>query len=226
MEMNENISNQLINRIINKLSGVKPFINMVDFNTYGENNSSFMMCEGDTEVRYECSTISVSVKDLEFNLDNYNLVIHLLDKIMLELTVNIETKNHYFIDDTIEEDIIDVMNKLDKVKWFMTYETHMELIDMLKPDTIGDNWTDFRINGKKIYTIETSFPKSLIFGSEHPLIINPKLLKSELFDDINTTVIRIPFFYTKDFYAMRLISDEDKKKLFLRNKKIKKLKGI
>jgi len=225
MEMNENVSNQLITRIINKLSGVKPFINMVDFNNYGEENSSVMMYEGDSQVKYECSTISVSVKDLEFNLDNYNLVIHLLDKIMLELTMNIESKNYYLIEETIEEDIIKVMNKLDKVTWFMTFDTHLELLTMLDPNDKLDNWRDFRINGKKINTMESSFPKSLIFGSEHPIIINPELLKSELFDDINTTVIRIPFFYTNDFYAMKLISDEQQKKIILRNKKIKKIRN-
>ena len=211
--MNENISNQLIKRIINKLSGSKPFINMVEFNS-DENEL----------MGYDHSEIEVSVKDMEYNLDNYNLIIHLLDLIMLELTSNVETKNYYFIDDTIEEDIIDVMNKLDKVKWFMTYETHMELISMLDPEQQNDNWTDFRINGRKIYTIETSFPKSLIFGCEYPIIINPRQIKSELLEDINTSIIRIPFYYVKDFYAMRLISDERKKKMFLRHKKIKKLR--
>ena len=217
--MNENISKQLIKRIINKLSGVKPFIEMVEFNE--NENTSFLMTENNNQIRYECSNIQVSVKDLEFNLDNYNLVIHLLDKIVLDLTTNVETKNYYFIDDTIEEDIINVMNKTKKVNWFMTYETHLELLEMLKYE--GENWTDFRIKGKKIHTIETSFPKSLIFGSEHPVIINPKQIKSELLDDINTYIIRIPYYYVKNFYAMRLISDEHKKKLFLRHKKIKKL---
>jgi len=217
--MNENISIQLTNRIINKLSGVKPFIKIVDFGI--NNTSSYKIVENNNQVIYEQSIISVSVEDMEYNLDNYNLIIHLLDKIMLELTVNVETKNYYFIDDTIEEDIIEVMNKLEKVTWFMTYETHLELLSMLKYD--GKDWTDFQINGRKIHTMESSFPKSLIFGCEHPVIINPKLLKTELFDN-NKSVIRIPFFYTKDFYAMRLISDEEKRKVVLRNKKIKKLR--
>ena len=218
--MNENISNQLITRIINKLSGVKPFIKMINFDT--NEQSSYKIIENDNQVIYEQSIISVSVEDLEFNLDNYNLVIHLLDKIMLDLTINVITKNYYFIDETIEEDIISVMDKLEKVTWFMTYETHLELLSMLNYE--GQNWTDFQINGRKIHTMESSFPKSLIFGCEHPVIINPKHLKSELFDD-HRSIIKIPYFYVKDFYAMRLISDEHKKKLFLRHKKIKKLKN-
>ena len=222
--MNENISIQLINRIINKLSGVKPFIKMVEFDNYGQ--ESFMMYENNTEIRYECSSISVSVKEMEYNLDNYNLVIYLLDQLMLNLTMNVETKNYYFINDTIEEDMIDVMNKTEKVTWFMTYETHLELITMLDPEEKIVNWTDFNINGRKIHTIESSFPKSLIFGCEYPIIINPKQLKVISIDNIDSAVIQIPFFYVKDFYAMRLISDEHKKKLFLRHKKIKKLKNI
>ena len=216
--MNENISNQLITRIINKLSGVKPFIKMINFDT--NEQSSYKIIENDNQVIYEQSIISVSVEDLEFNLDNYNLVIHLLDKIMLDLTINVITKNYYFIDETIEEDIISVMDKLEKVTWFMTYETHLELLSMLKYE--GKDWTDFQINGRKIHTMESSFPKSLIFGCEHPVIINPKHLKCDKYDNIS--VIRIPYYYVKDFYAMRLISDEHKKKLFLRNKKIKKLR--
>jgi len=218
--MNKNIVNQLISRIINKLSGIKPFINIIEFDDSYQ--KSVIVYENNTQVKYESSVISISVEDLEYNLDNYNLIIHILNKIMLDLTMNVVTKNYYFIDETIEEDIANVMDKLEKVTWFMTYETHLELLEMLKYE--GKNWTDFQINGKKIHTMESSFPKSLIFGCEHPVIINPKHLKSELFDG-DGSVIKIPYYYVKDFYAMRLISDEEKRKVVLRNKKIKKLKG-
>ena len=218
--MNKNIVNQLISRIINKLSGIKPFINIIEFDDSYQ--KSVIVYENNTQVKYESSVISISVEDLEYNLDNYNLIIHILNKIMLDLTMNVVTKNYYFIDETIEEDIANVMDKLEKITWFMTYETHLELLEMLKYE--GKNWTDFQINGKKIHTMESSFPKSLIFGCEHPVIINPKHLKSELFDG-DGSVIKIPYYYVKDFYAMRLISDEEKRKVVLRNKKIKKLKG-
>jgi len=217
--MNKNIVNQLISRIINKLSGIKPFINIIEFDDSYQ--KSVIVYENNTQVKYESSVISISVEDLEYNLDNYNLIIHILNKIMLDLTMNVVTKNYYFIDETIEEDIANVMDKLEKVTWFMTYETHLELLEMLKYE--GKNWTDFQINGKKIHTMESSFPKSLIFGCEHPVIINPKHLKSELFDG-DRSVIKIPYYYVKDFYAMRLISDEEKRKVVLRNKKIKKLR--
>ena len=224
--MNENISKQLINRIVNKLSGIKPFLNVVEFDDFNDNPEIFTVnYEKINKVAYHRGVISVSVKELEQDLDNYNLVIHLLDKIMLELTINVTTKNYYFINDTIEEDMIEVMEKLDKVKWFMTYETHLELLSMIDPNGLMDNWTNFNLNDRKINTIESSFPKSLIFGSEHPIIINPKLLITETIEELNVSVIRIPFYYTKDFYAMRLITDETQKKLFLRQKKIKKLRS-
>jgi len=224
--MNENISKQLINRIVNKLSGIKPFLNVVEFDDFNDNPEIFTVnYDKINKITYHRGVISVSVKELEQDLDNYNLVIHLLDKIMLELTINVTTKNYYFINDTIEEDMIEVMNKLEKVKWFMTYETHLELLSMLDPNGQMDNWTNFEINGRKIHTMESSFPKSLIFGSEYPVIINPKLLISETFEELNVSVIRVPFYYTKDFYAMRLITDETQKKLFLRQKKIKKLRN-
>jgi len=214
---NENISQQLINRVVNKLSGVKPFIEIMDF-------------DKDTEIInyydsvYEKSSIMVSVEDMEYNLDNYNLIIYLLDQIILDLTCNVETKNYYCIKETLEDDIWKVVNKLEKVKWYASYDTHLEYLSMIDPDNKIQDWTHLEINGKRIHSMESSFPTSVIFGCEHPIIVNPKQLTIKRIEEINKYQLLIPYYYVKDFYAIRLITDERKRKVFLRKRKIDKLK--
>jgi len=205
--MNENISKQLISRIITKLSGIKPFIEIRDFNK-------------ELDTKYDGTIISLSIPNIEYDLDNYNLVTHLLDNIILSLTENVKTHNYYFIDETMEEDIGNIVGKLTDVNWYVTFDTQMELLQLVDPLEKIYNWIDLKINDKKINTIQSTFPKSVIFGSMYPIIIDPKELNVN-----GETIIEIPFYYVDDFHAMRLITDERKKKVFLRHKKIKRLRG-
>jgi len=221
---NENITKQLITRIINKLSGVKPFIKIMNFDK-SNTTTNIINYKDDKKIEYQCSSISVSVNDMEHNLDNYSLIVYLLDQIILDLTNNIETKSYYCIKETIYEDIWEIIEKLENVEWYASYDTHLEYLSMIDPDNKIHNWTTLEINGKEIKSLDTSFPKSVIFGSEYPIIINSEQLSVETYEDINKSVIRIPYYYVDDYYAIRLITDERKRKVFLRKKKIDKLKG-
>ena len=218
---NDNITKQLITRIVNKLSGVKPFIKIMSFDE-SDTLTKILNYTDEKTIEYQCSNISVSVNDMEHNMDNYNLVVHLLDQIMLDLTCNVETKNYFCIRETIEEDIWKIVDKLEYVNWYASYDTHLEYLSMIDPDNKIRDWTHLEINGKEIVSLEVSFPKSVIFGSEYPIIINPEQLSVENVGQI--LIIKIPYYYVDDFHAIRLITDEGKRKVFLRSKKINKLK--
>ncbi len=201
---NENIIKQLTTRIINKLSGVKPLIKVEEFN--------------DINPLYQESFISISIDTMEHGLDSYGLVLYLLDQIILDLTCKVKTKNYYCIKESVEDDIWEVVEKLKDVKWYASYQTHLEYLEMIDADSKMDDWTKLKINGKKINTLESTFPRSVIFGTEYPLLINPKKL---ICDD---NIIKIPYHYVDDFHAIRLITDDRKRLIFLRKRKISKLR--
>lgn len=215
--MNENIIKQLKSRIITKLSGIKPFIEICNF---GDSKLPLKIYNNDIE--YERGNISISIQEITHELDNYHLVTYLLDSIILELTMCVTTKNHYISKDTLS-DITSVIYEQDNINWFMTHSTQMEYLELMDLKTGNGDWSKFVINNKRINLIESTFPKSVIFGSEYPLLIDPNTLNVNLYDDENISIINIPYYYIDDFHAVRLITDENQRKMFLRNKKIKKL---
>jgi hypothetical protein len=216
--MEDNISKQLINRIINKLSGVKPFIKIVSM------VDNISLISENKNIKFKKSNISISVNEMEFELDNYNLVIYLLDQIILDLTCNVNIKNYYVIHEDIEEDISKIIDKLPNVEWYISYDTHLEYLEMVDPIYSQTEMLSLIINNKKINTIESSFPKSVIFGSEYPVILNIDLLTVNEIKDQNLKMINIPYYYVDDYHAIRLITNENKRKIILRSKKMKKLK--
>jgi len=109
-------------------------------------------------------------------------------------------------------------------------DTHMLFTEMTKNFYTNGEWTKLTIGNKLINTLECSFPKDIIFGTNYPIIIN----KNEVYQthnnenvvrDIGANSIKITFYYIDEFYAIRMITDEKQKKLFLRKRKLKNLKG-
>jgi len=211
----------LIVKILRRLSQTKNFLDVRDFHVV--NNMISKKSIGDKLERKEYKKVEISLDryTIEHDIDDYNLLYHIFDKILLELTMNVKTKNFYFIQETIEEDLLDIIANpiLQDTNWYITMETHLKFTEMMMNFYTEGEWTKLTIGDKKINTLESSFPKNIIFGTNYPIIIN----RNEVYQDSKT--IKIIFYYIDEFYAIRMITDEKQKKLFLRKRKLKQLKG-
>lgn len=218
----------LINKIYNRLSSVKPFIQLRSLN---DDYHSIKMISNQKEITYHKSSINVMINKLYKDIDNYQLITYILDQIILSLTSNVKTKNFYFIDETIHEDIFYVLNneKYSDVEWYVSMDTHINSSELVKGFQLDDDWTNLTINGKKINVLESSFPKDIIFGSKYSIIIpsNIDLFNTKILKEIEETqILTIPYYYIDDFYAIRLINDEYKKRMYLRNRKLNRIKRL
>lgn len=183
---------------------------------------------------YSKAVISLDYYTLTHIIDNYTFLPYILDKILLELTSNISTKNHYFTKETINEDLQNIINnpQLKNINWYVTLDTHLAITSITGKFSTNDNNnnTVLKIDDKEIKILDSSFPNGAILGTSYPILIN----NNEVFESYDTSStsalqsynINLTFYYINEFHAIKMITDEKQKKIFLRQRKLKKLNQI
>jgi hypothetical protein len=217
----------LINKILRRIENNKGFIEIKDYPNYNNLHEKQDFYSEIEVIKYNKSNIILNIHKMEHSIGDYDLNYYILDNIILEVSEKIKTKNYYFVEETMYDNLCDIMIKkeLIGVNWFVTMDTHMILTEITNK-IYKNEWTNLEIGDNKINTLECNFPKDVIFGTKYPIIINKteiyEVAENDNMDTING--INIPFHYIDDFYAIRMITDEKKKKLFLRDIKIRKLR--
>lgn len=227
--MYNTIEQQLINLIKNKLDGLSPFLtiknNIKNSKIYTIENNNALIINDDIDIsnvynkviEYEKSSVIFHFNDYT----TYNITPMILNAIILNLTMLINTKNHYIIRDNIEEEIQKIIKYNDNINWFDTYETRIEFLSLYDSNNKIKDWSKLNLCGKEIYPLESDFPKSVIIGTPHSLLVNTNEIN--IIREDNKITVNLPYYYIDDFHAIRIISDESKRLIYLRNKKIKNI---